>query len=225
MQVAQALELIGGKWNRKQEGFVFPHDPTDLLVQISDVEKCNLKKEFQFFSTPANLAWDMMNRLDLQPDHSVLEPSAGNGALIDAILQRNFPPTVFFCEKMPTNITLLNQKYGKHDRLFFLHPPEDDFLQLTPEPVFDRIIANPPFSNNQDITHIMRMYEFLNDGGKLVTLASTHWKQSGNGKEKAFRGWLTFVGAKITDIEAGTFKESGTNIPTVMIEIVKKAVS
>ena len=54
-EVAKALELIGGKWKGgKVFGFVFATDPTDLLHQIANGEKGNLKKEFQFFATPEN---------------------------------------------------------------------------------------------------------------------------------------------------------------------------
>ena len=47
-EVAKALELIGGKWKGgKIMGFVFVTDPTELLDQIANGEKRNLKKEFQ----------------------------------------------------------------------------------------------------------------------------------------------------------------------------------
>src|ERR1700675_3447193 len=57
LEVKKKLELIGGKWvGGKISGFVFSTDPTDLLNQIANGENRNLKKEFQFFATPANLA-------------------------------------------------------------------------------------------------------------------------------------------------------------------------
>ena len=55
-EVAKSLELIGGKWKGgKVFGFVFATDPTDLLNQISNGEKRNLKKEFQFLQLLKNL--------------------------------------------------------------------------------------------------------------------------------------------------------------------------
>ena len=59
MEVSKALEKIGGKWNRKAQGFVFEQDPTELLAQIASGEKRNLKQEFQFFETPSDLAEKM----------------------------------------------------------------------------------------------------------------------------------------------------------------------
>ena len=44
LEVKKALELIGGKWKGgKISGFVFKTDPTDLLNQIANGEKRNLK--------------------------------------------------------------------------------------------------------------------------------------------------------------------------------------
>jgi len=122
---------------------------------------------------------------------------------------------------MPTNAIQLNKKFDKHPRLFFLHPPEDDFLQLESGEVFDRIIANPPFAKNQDIEHINKMYRILKPGGIIVTLASNHWKTSTNARETEFRTWIEYINAEITDLPAGTFKESGTEIATCMLKIKK----
>jgi len=40
---------------------------------------------------------------------------------------------------------------------------------------FATIIANPPFSNRQDIDHILTMYEVCEPGGRIVTLSSPSW--------------------------------------------------
>jgi hypothetical protein len=64
LDVAKALELIGGKWKGGKVGaFVFPHDPAELLEQIANGENRNLKKEYQFFETPAVLADELVELL------------------------------------------------------------------------------------------------------------------------------------------------------------------
>lgn len=81
LEVAKALNIIGGKWKGgKTQGFVFQTDPTDLLNQIASGESRNLKKEFQFFGTPADLADELVELADLKTDSVILEPSAGPGA-------------------------------------------------------------------------------------------------------------------------------------------------
>lgn len=87
--------------------------------------------------------------------------------------------------------------------------------------LYDRIIANPPFSNNQDVNHISLMYEFLSPGGRLVAVSSTHWQFATEKKSKQFREWIEKVGAQIIEVPVGTFKESGTMIPTLIIVIEK----
>ena len=215
-EVAKALELIGGKWKgNKTMGFVFPNDPTELLEQIANGESRNLKKEFQFFATPDELADLMVELAGIKRDHFILEPSAGQGSIIKAI-QRFIPElNVDYCELMDVNRTFLS----KIPNTTFL---QDDFLTLTgKENYYDLIVANPPFSKNQDIDHIRKMYECLNEGGRIVTVASTHWQFSNNKKETEFRNWLDELKVAIYEIPKGTFKESGTMVSSVLIVIDK----
>jgi len=214
-EVAKKLELIGGKWNgNKIMGFVFDEDPTDLLSEIASGEKINLKKEYQFFATPDKLADYLVELAEIKVTHHILEPSAGQGAIIKAIqrkLHEGF--TVWAYELMPLNQIFLNKIIGC--RLL-----GSDFLTEC-DTSFDRIIANPPFSKNQDIDHIKKMYNQLKPGGRLVSFLSNHWKSSSNKKESEFKDWLKEINAKIEDVKPGTFKESGTNIATSIIIINK----
>ena len=224
MEVAKSLELIGGKWKGgKVAGFVFPQDPTELLEQVANGEKRNLKKEYQFFATPDELADDLVRRADILPGNSILEPSAGQGAIIDAVIRsgilNKLCTDLFYVEKMPTNLLMLKKK-NYPDNVYYVGVLNDDFLNMDTDR-FDRIIANPPFSNNQDIDHIYHMYARLFPGGRIVTVASSHWEVSSNKKEKAFREWLEKVGADVEDIPAGVFKESGTMVGGKIITINK----
>lgn len=218
LEVAKALELIGGKWKGgKISAFVFLTDPTDLLEQIANGKKRNLKKEYQFFATPDDLADYLVELAEIKEEDIVLEPSAGQGALVNAI-NRVIPNKSVYCyELMDVNQTILK----KIPTVIFV---KDDFLTndtYETAYTYDRIIANPPFSKNQDIDHIKRMWARLNVGGKIVTIASTHWQISNNKKEREFREWLEKVGAYIEPIEAGRFKESGTMVGTNIIVIDK----
>jgi len=218
MDVAKSLTLIGGKWKGgKTMGFVFDEDPTDLLEEIATGEKRNLKKEFQFFATPDCIADQLVRMAEIEQGQTIIEPSAGSGSIIKAI-HRVLPEVNVGCyETMPTNKIILN-------KLDYCALLGDDFLETEARGVnemADRIIANPPFSNNQDIDHIKRMYEYCKFGGRVVSISSTHWQTSGNKKETQFRDWLSEVNAQIHKLDAGTFKESGTNIATVIIVIDK----
>lgn len=216
LEVKKALELIGGKWKGgKVYGFIFQSDPTDLLSQIASGENRNLKKEFQFFVTPSHLADQLVELAEVNDTQMILEPSAGQGAIIEAIERRlgSGKGNIVAIELMDVNCAILNQKG--------YHVEQEDFLSTPNQPIYDRIIANPPFSKNRDIDHIRRMYECLKDGGRIVSVASNHWKDSTNKKEVEFRNWLNEIGAEIKNIPSGTFKESGTNISACIIIINK----
>lgn len=65
------------------------------------------------------------------------------------------------------------------------------------------------------------MYDQLDDGGTLVTFASTSWEHGKQKAQQAFQKWLIEVEAEIEVIEAGEFKASGTQIETRLITIHK----
>jgi len=217
--VKKALEGIDGKWNRKANGFVFSQDPTDLLAEIAGGKKINLKKDFQFFATSPVEADRLVELAGIRPTFEqgtigdICEPSAGDGAIVEAI-NRVRPDKVVHCyELMPKNQQILSAM----ETTIFMG---ENWLEEDEE-AFDCIIANPPFSKNQDIDHVMHMYDRLNEGGRLVSITSTHWVDSQNKKETAFRAWLKENGAQIHTIEAGAFKASGTQVGGKIIVINK----
>ena len=86
---------------------------------------------------------------------------------------------------------------------------------------YTKIIANPPFSGNQDIDHVRLMYERLEEGGILAAITSQHWKFASEKKCVEFREWLEEVHGEVFEISAGEFKESGTSISTMAVVIKK----
>lgn len=86
---------------------------------------------------------------------------------------------------------------------------------------YDLIIANPPFSKNQDVTHVLRMYEHLSDGGRLVAIMSPHWQHAQDKKSKQFRDFLQSVSGEVNEIDEGAFAEYGTQIKTYFVVIDK----
>lgn len=229
-EVAKALELIGGKWKGgKIMGFVFPTDPTDLLSQIAGGEKRNIKKEFQFFATPSKVADQLVSHAQISEGHSVLEPSAGQGAIIEAVF-RAFPRdmknqddtpsvTIDFYELMPLNVEILGKKCKEWENR--ISNMGLDFLEANNRFLYDRVVANPPFTKNQDIDHVMKMYDLTRPGGRIVSIMSTSWQNGSQKKQIAFKTWLQDIGASIYGLESGAFKESGTMIPTVIVVIDK----
>ena len=214
LEVKKSLELIGGKWKGgKVSGFVFTTDPSDLLDQIANGKSRNLKKEFQFFATPDHLADILVNIAEIESHDTILEPSAGQGAIIKAINKVcDCVPDCF--ELMDINTNILN-KSDLHFNLlgadFFKHSGK----------TYSKIIANPPFTKNQDIDHLKEMYKILKPGGRLVCITSESWVIGNQKKQIEFREWLDTLDAKILHIEKGSFKESGTMVGGKIVVINK----
>lgn len=214
--VNKCLMNLGGMWNRKAKAHVFDYDPSeafDNLLMTGETE--DMKKRFQFFPTPRELAEFMCDFAELSPTHTVLEPSCGRGDLADVIYER--------CQ----NLTCieLNEDMSRYlaDKPYpctFM-----DFLSMSAESQgkFDRIIMNPPFSRQQDILHVLHAYELLAPGGILVSVLSTapFWRT--NKPSTDFRAWLEDNYGETVPVDEGVFRESGTMIQTKIIKVKKAA--
>jgi len=219
LDVKNKLELIGGKWKGgKTNGFVFEEDATELLEAVANGDNRNLKKEYQFFSTP----WKMRRKaIDLLPavakDMKILEPEAGDGAFVQALVHEFKLDRVDCFELMELNRIKLSKVAGANII-------GEDFLQCDLKDTYDIIVANPPFTKNHDIDHIRKMFEVCKPGGTIVTFASTSWVRGEQKKQVEFRQWLDELGAYTEEIPEGEFKESGTSVATMLIKIEKPAV-
>lgn len=207
------IEEAGGSWQGgKVQGFTFPFNPERVFSILKEGKRCNLQQEYQFFETPADIAdWLVMLAGGIHKEDTVLEPSAGRGALIKAIHRACPSVTVECYELMPENREFLHTL----GNVILL---DEDFTKDSVGS-YSKIIANPPFSDNQDIDHVRLMYERLEKGGTLAAITSPHWQFSSEKKCIDFRDWLDKVGGKTFEIGAGEFKESGTTISTMAIVI------
>jgi hypothetical protein len=205
-QVKSALLTAGGKYKRC--GFEFSDEAKVVQDRLIGGEVINDKKKYQFFATPIELVNKLVYMAGIDLDHECLEPSAGQGAIADIV--KCISKSCVVVELMPENIKVLKRKGYS--------PIEGDFLEKNLDS-YDRIVANPPFTKNQDIDHIRHMHSMLKPGGKLVSVAGKSWISGSQKKQVAFREWLDDMGGIVTDVPAGTFKESGTSISSVIVEI------
>lgn len=213
--VADALQKIGGKWNTKAKGFLFEHDPAPLLAHVQDGENVNLKKQYQFFETPPDVADFMVSHAFIEPTDLILEPSAGKGALINTIRKEGFKNEIHVCEINDLNwptIEKLDVKFITGD---FLLIGSAYFNQ------YDKIIANPPFTKNQDIDHFKMMWKCLKPGGRVVSVLSKTWTFGSQKKQTDFRKWIDEMDGSMYPLDEGSFKKSGTMVESLVVVIDK----
>ena len=212
LAVNKVLESLGGKWNRKQKAHVFDSDISDridnVLLTGSVVDP---KKEFQFFETPPELAERLVDMAEIGPRNTILEPSAGRGAIARHIKQRH-PKNLLHCIELNTENRQYLSKYGG------LYVLGNDFLRCRQR--YDMIIANPPFAPRQaDIDHVSHMIDLTNRIVVSVMGASIKFQQ--NKKTLAFWDKVRQYDYEIIDLPPGTFKASGTMVNAVVLKVKK----
>lgn len=201
--VNKALVAAGGKWQRGAQAHVFDSDPRlKLGLMLETGVAVDEKKQFQAFFTPTALA-DELVQLGNVEGQTVLEPSAGHGALADACRVRG-AAAVACVELNPEAAARLEAKG---------YPVTcGDFLAQPPQPTFDRVVMNPPFTKNQDLKHVEHALGFLKPGGVLVAIMSA------NTSRPKFKALLaTLEDYQVIQVPAGAFKEAGTSVPTIML--------
>jgi SAM-dependent methyltransferase len=164
-----------------------------------------------YFPTPRAVIDRMIDLADI-PSHSacdVLEPSAGHGAIIDALAEVRPMATVTACEKWGTLRDILGAKGA--------NLAGSDFTEFEPGTAFDFVLMNPPFEKGQDAEHIMRAFDMLKPGGRLVSVMSPGPFFRSDRKSQEFRDWFDDHGGERIDLPAGSFKESGTGTASILV--------
>lgn len=120
-----------------------------------------------FYPTPPDLATEMAQQINLNVVHTVLEPSAGKGDILDALIQRdkvkNYDRCTLDVDCVEINPDLRLILKGKGYRVV-----HDDFLTFDTFKRYDAILMNPPFRDGE--RHLMKALDLLKDGGQIVCL-------------------------------------------------------
>jgi predicted RNA methylase len=156
-----------------------------------------------FYPTPPDLINRMLQLADLNETHTIFDPSAGKGDILDAVAAL-FPDQRSALYAVEINSTLREILSLKGCTLL-----GDDFLELTPDTAkFDRILMNPPFENGQDADHVTHALKFLRPGGRLVAIVVEGVFFRKFKKETVFRELLTKMNAYISEPIDDGFKNA-----------------
>lgn len=206
LNVNKVLISLGGKWSRSVKAHIFDKDVEEIIEQLLLTGKyTNEKKEYQFFETPLGLANKMVKMANISLGDTVLEPSAGRGKIASLVKH---------CDCCELNAE--NRKYLEDNGFRLVG---DDFLKC--EKQYDVIIANPPFSRQQDIDHITHMIHLARK--TVVSVASYSVLFRTNKKTVIFRELIDEFNGTIERLPENTFVESGTKVNTCIIFVNKGA--
>jgi len=207
--VNAVLENMGGKWNKNHKAHVFAADPTAALEQVLLTGTITPPEKYGYFPTQPPEAKRVIELADIRPGMTVCEPQAGQGGIADFVPK---DCTLHCIELLPDNVKVLASKGYQVQQA--------DFLSFTPEPIYDRIVMNPPFERQADIDHVLHAWNFLKPGGRLVSIMASSVVFRENSKTTEFRNMLSQRGCLEHNPE-GAFKAAGTKVRTVTVVMDK----
>jgi len=223
VRVNKVLAGAGGKWNRKLRAHVFNRDPsTELGLAVANGTMRDLQQEQQFYETPRATADLLVALAEPQDGEWVLEPSAGRGAIVGALVR------YMASEGIRLGLDCIEREPEHYGYLCKAHERVaqrlrcQDFLETEPGvPYLDAgcgghnvVVMNPPFTNGQDVLHVQHAATFLAQHGRLVSVMSPGWTFRNTEPFMSFRAWVQEHGGHWAELPDGTFAESGTKVRT-----------
>lgn len=228
-QVNAVLERIagGGKWNRRTAAHLYPagQDPRPDLETVirAGVLPPDPKRRDGWFATPAMLCDDLAYNYALSsidPDDyqtlRILEPSAGEGALADALCKfYGIQPAQIRCvETDPWRVAVLRRKgYPVLEGRF-----QDRVGDLGG--LFDLVLMNPPFTEPGDklayIAHVELAWSLLAPGGALVAVVPNGFASRADKRTAGLRALAEEHGWTDT-LPERAFEESGTGVRSMVL--------
>ncbi len=167
-----------------------------------------VSKDLQFYWSPAEVIARALEVAGIYqqrdysrseaPAHRVLEPSCGDGRILDELRARGCRP--FGIEVHAGRAAEARAK--GHSVL------TGNFLDQPARPEFDYVVMNPPFYGRHYVKHVLHALRFLKPGGTLVSIlpATAHYDH-----QELQGQW--------TDLPVGSFSEAGTNVPTGILKM------
>ena len=129
------------------------------------IDKKSIHEKGQYFTTNLFLKESVYN-LILNPSSVILEPSIGQGDLVEYISSRK-KDVRFDSYEIDETIPLLESVHIHKEDVQY-----GDFLSIKVETTYDTIVGNPPYvktkGGNLYLDFIEKCYQLLNPGGELI---------------------------------------------------------
>lgn len=225
-RVNKVLVAAGAKWNRSAQAHVFADvGSIKKLMAAAESGTIQTNQDTGFFPTPKAIVEQMIDASGIPVrgiTMRVLEPSAGEGAIVQACIDRGcIVDAVEMDPDRCAKLTPLRATNGSGGRLRVV--AHADFMKVKVPfrgKGYDAVLMNPPFANRQDVDHVTRAVAFLKDADSvLVAIMAAGVTFRSDRKTEAFRELVHDRGGWIQPLSEAAFKESGTNVSTVMVKI------
>lgn len=216
----KVLQAAGGKWDAKKKGHAFSIDAVDAIEPILLTGAVVHKQHASgYFPTPPSVVATLLEIAELQDDYHVLEPSAGQGAIVKGVVNRTPGVRVTAYEIDTDNVRVMYADPVLRPRIDagVVTITGCDCLAVRPRQRYNRIIMNPPFARQSDVHHVMRMFQFLKPGGLLIAVMGAGVRFRDNQLTRDFREMVLANEGDIEELPVGSFKIAGTSVNTVVV--------
>lgn len=171
----------------------------------------------EFYPTPKTLIDKMLDGIDFNTVKTVLEPSAGNGAIVEGLLERS--KQSYRGEEIDIDVVEIEPDFqkilkGKGYKLVY-----DDFLTFKADKHYDLIIMNPPFSNGDK--HFLKALEMQENGGEVIAIVNAETiRNPFSNRRKELVKLLEEYNAEINYLPSEfTSADRTTNVEVAMIKV------
>lgn len=157
------LSMIGGVpvkcgKNKNIEVWEFDYDPSRVLGEIVASGCIPDYKSHQYYPTLEAMGQVVIETADIGETDKCLEPEAGQGGLADLM------------PKERTHCVEISKLHCEILKAKGYTVTNGDFLTLAQEPIYDRVVMNPPFDQGRWKAHVEHAAGFVTDGGRLVAI-------------------------------------------------------
>jgi predicted RNA methylase len=214
-RVDAALRAAGGRWDKGKKAHAFPGPAARALEALRALEEVTTEAEYkqatQFFATPPDVVGDIISMAGLGPDHIVLEPSAGGGAIAAAAAPL---AAAVDCIELDSRRAALLEQAGIYRRVRC-----GDFLAIALDRQYDRVLMNPPFTRGTDVRHVRHALRHVKPGGRLIAVMPENVRTRDDKAARALRGLIDSYCGWFEQIEDRAFHRAGTDVKTVIAVI------
>lgn len=179
------------------------------------------KDNKDFYPTPEAIINKMLCDIDFRMIHSILEPSAGSGNIVEAIKKKEkfysstYNKISYDIDCIEADANLQHILKGKNFRVVY-----NDFLTYDSMKEYDIIIMNPPFSNG--CKHLLKALEMQQrNGGAIVCLLNAETLKNPCTNDRLdLQRKLTEYNAKVEFIQDGFIDaERKTAVEVALIKV------
>ncbi|MGW6391182.1 class I SAM-dependent methyltransferase [Streptomyces sp. NPDC055103] len=208
------LKDIGGRWDGRKavRAHTFPFPVEEFMRACLAAGSWPSRFDQGWYPTPPTVAFEMLERASIRVGHTVLEPSAGTGALAQRVADQM---GIVDCVEIDPRRAHVLRELGVARQVV-----QGDFLDLDPAGIdepYDRILMNPPFSDA--IGHVMHALSFLRDGGTLIAIMPESINWHSDRKAVEFRQMVTDAEGDVIPLPDDAFLSSGTRMRTVLLHL------